>query len=420
MRYRLPWILACLIALLCTMNVRSQELDNFIEYRGTVVDDTTNERLVFANLMVKGTNMSVITNGEGEFLLKVPTSMRQTARVVVAFLGYQPKEIPLTEFDENNQRIGLVASTIALSEINVVLPKNAKELVKKVFDLRKQNNPVEHTIMTAFYRETIKKGRKNASLAEAIVQLYKEPYLSLKSDKISLYKSRKSTDYSRLDTLAVKLQGGPFNALYIDLMKYPEYVFTQETMKWYDFSFGSATTVNDRPVYVVNFNQLPGISEPLFQGKLFIDSNTLALVSAVYSLNLTGKPKVENLFVRKKPLDVTVIPTKAAYRVDYREKNGKWYYGYSNVQLALKIKKKRSWFNKNYSLMSEMAVTDWSINEDKEKLAKRDKMKTTIVISDEASGFSDPAFWGAYNVIEPEKSIEIAIEKIRKQLKRNH
>ena len=33
-----------------------------------------------------------------------------------------------------------------------------------------------------------------------------------------------------------------------------------------------------------------------------------------------------------------------------------------------------------------------------------------------ASGFSDPNFWGAYNIIEPEKSIESAIKKISKQL----
>jgi hypothetical protein len=37
---------------------------------------------------------------------------------------------------------------------------------------------------------------------------------------------------------------------------------------------------------------------------------------------------------------------------------------------------------------------------------------------DKASGFSDPDFWGAYNVIEPEKSIEFAIKKIKKQLKK--
>ena len=36
----------------------------------------------------------------------------------------------------------------------------------------------------------------------------------------------------------------------------------------------------------------------------------------------------------------------------------------------------------------------------------------------QAVGFSDPDFWGQYNIIEPEKSIESAIRKIQRQLRR--
>jgi hypothetical protein len=40
-------------------------------------------------------------------------------------------------------------------------------------------------------------------------------------------------------------------------------------------------------------------------------------------------------------------------------------------------------------------------------------------LEDEAIGFSDPDFWGEYNIIEPEKSIESAIKKIQRQLRRS-
>ena len=46
-------------------------------------------------------------------------------------------------------------------------------------------------------------------------------------------------------------------------------------------------------------------------------------------------------------------------------------------------------------------------------------MKSSIILNDEALGFADPDFWGEYNIIEPEKSIESAIKKIRRQLRRN-
>ena len=169
---------------------------------------------------------------------------------------------------------------------------------------------------------------------------------------------------------------------------------------------------------MVNFKQRADVKRPLYYGKLFISAETFALTSAIYNLNVENKLLSSRLFVKKKPSDVFVYPTQAAYRVDYRVKNGKWYYGYSNVQLTFKVNRKRKLFNTIYSLTSEMAITDWKLNTDNESIKPRERMRPSIIISDEASGFSDPEFWGAYNVIEPEKSIEAAINKIQRQLKK--
>jgi len=386
-------------------------------YSGVVVDSQSDNPLIFASLSVNNTNISTITNTDGEFLLKIPTNI-EDGKVTISFLGYQTKIIPLIEFKKEKNRIKLIASIINLPEVNVILPNSAKALVLTTLKKKKENNLNENVLMTAFYRETIKKRKKNVSLAEAIVNVYKQPYTSLKKDNIKLYKARKSTDYTKLDTLALKLQGGPYNALYIDLMKYPEYMFTTNVIDLYTFSFAPSTTINEKPVYVVNFKQRDEVIEPLYFGKLFIDSKTLALTSAVYSLNVENKELTSKLFVKKKPKDVSVYPTEASYRVDYREKDGKWYYGYSNVQLTFKIKRKGKLFNSVYSLISEMAVTDWKINTENEKVKSKERLRPSIIIADEASGFSDPEFWGAYNVIEPEKSIESAIDKIKRQLKK--
>ena len=391
--------------------------DEYLEYSGVVVDSQTGDPLVFASLSISDTNISTITNTDGEFLLKVPGNSLD-ANISISFLGYLHKTIAIADLKNKKNRIELMATVTQLSEINVKLPSDAKELVKSTLKKKSENNLDQSTLMTAFYRETIKKRRKNVSLAEAIVNVYKQPYTSSRKDYIKLYKARKSTDYTKLDTVALKLQGGPFNALYIDLMKYPEYIFTEDVMDLYKFSFAPSTTINERPVYVVIFKQRNDIQEPLYYGKLYIDSETLALTSAVYNLNVENKELTSRLFVRKKPRNVSVYPTEAAYRVDYREKNGKWYYGYSNAQLTFKINRKGKLFNSVYSLSSEMAVTDWELNTTDESIKFKERLKPSVVISDEASGFSDPEFWGAYNVIEPEKSIESAINKIKKQLKK--
>ncbi len=414
----LLFVLGCLTTLQSFASIQKQTQQSkieYAEYSGVVVDSQSGNPLVFASLTVDNTNISTITNAEGEFLLKVPETIKD-ATITVSFLGYHRKTIALSELKESNNRIALDATVTKLSEIHINLPKDAKTLVLKALSKKSENNLNEHVLMTAFYRETIKKRRKNVSLAEAIVNVYKQPYSSLKRDYIKLYKARKSTDYSKLDTVALKLQGGPFNTLYVDMMKYPEYMFTPENINQYAFSFAPSTTIGERPVYVIAFKQRDDIIEPLYYGKLFIDYKTLALTSAVYNLNVKNKELSEKLFVKRKPKDVKVYPTKASYRVDYREKGGKWYYGYSNVQLTFKVNRKGKLFNSVYSLTSEMAITDWEIDTLNEKVKHKDRLRPSIIISDEASGFSDPEFWGAYNVIEPEKSIESAIDKIRKKL----
>ncbi len=417
----LIWLLALVsipIQDLHAFQVDQQQEMSYTQYKGEVLDSQTNNPLVFANIALEGSNISTVTNTEGKFLLKVPENT-SNANVLVSFLGYKTKIIPLNQMRANKNKIELDVSVTRLAEVNVTIPKSAEKLVRQTLDRKGENYFNDATLMTAFYRETIKKRKRNISLSEAVVNIYKTPYTSSKRDAVQLFKARKSTDYSKLDTVALKLQGGPFNALYVDIMKYPEYIFTSDRISEYRFTFDRSTRINDKLIYVVNFEQLPEITEPLYRGKLFIDADKKILTSAIYSLNITDKYKASKMFVRRKPKNAKVFPNEVAYRVDYREKDGRWYYGYSNVLLEFKVDWDRKLFNSVYSMTAEMAVTDWEKNTKGNFPKSKERIKSTIIMSDEALGFSDPDFWGEYNIIEPEKSIESAIKKIQRQLKRS-
>ncbi|MEM8508297.1 MAG: carboxypeptidase-like regulatory domain-containing protein [Bacteroidota bacterium] len=394
-----------------------QVQENYTEYKGEILQEGSNKPLPLASVSIADTNISTVSNAEGEFLLKVPQSYTNSD-VIVSFLGYENKTIPLAELDKDNNRIYLRISVTQLEGVNINAPKNAESLVREVMSKRGDNYLNDPTVMTAFYRETIKKRRKNVSLSEAVVNIYKTPYYSSKRDAMQLFKARKSTDYSKLDTVALKLQGGPFNTLYVDIMKYPEFIFAEGSIDEYQFTFDRSTYIDNTLIYVISFNQLETIRDPLYRGQLYIDVENKILTSAIYTLNITNKEIAARLFVRKKPAKVDVWPTEVSYRVDYREKKGKWYYGYSNVLMEFKIDWKGKLFNSVYSMAAEMAVTDWKKNTSGEIPKNREKIKKSIILNDEALGFSDPDFWGEYNIIEPEKSIESAIKKIQRQLRR--
>ncbi len=392
---------------------------DYKQYKGEVLDSNSKKPLVFASLSLENSNISSITNVDGKFSLKIPENITN-GMIKISFLGYKTRTINLNQFKTSKNKILLDIAVTELSEISISAPKDAKELVLETLAKKGENYFQEPILMTAFYRESIKKRRKNISLSEAVVNIYKAPYSSVRRDAVELYKARKSTNYSKMDTLALKLQGGPFNALYVDVIKYPEYVFNKEYLKHYVFTFNHSTRINDKLIYVINFKQADNVEDPMYQGKLFIDADKKILISAIYSLNITDKRKAAKMFVRRKPEKALVWPTKIAYRVDYIEKNNKWYYGYSNAMLEFKVDWDYRWFNSVYSMSCEMAVTDWVKNTNKTMPKGKDKLKTSIILGDEADGFSDPDFWGEYNIIEPDKSIESAIKKIKRKLKKRN
>lgn len=385
------------------------------DYRGSVFDSQSQDPLPAAFLVITGTNISTITNSEGEFFLKVPFEHSE-ANVTISHLGFQTKTLPSSFFKSGKVEILLTESTEELSEITIFDIDNPKALVQEMLDKKRENYSLEPIYMKAFYRETIQKGNRNVSLSEAVVNVYKKPYNSFSRDDVSLVKGRKTADYERLDTLALKLRGGPFNTLGLDIMKDPDKMFYQEDLGNYLFEFDTPAKINGRHLYVVNFEDL-NKSMPWYHGKLYIDAKTKALVKADLELNVDNRKAATSMFVKKKPGGTKVYPLSIIYNAEYREQDGKWYFGYGNTQMEFVVNWRRKLFNSRYRINSEMAVTNWLHTKDSMFPKEDNFIKPDVVMADDVSGFADLGFWGNNNIIEPDKSIENAIEKIQKNLK---
>src|SRR5690606_12317897 len=127
------------------------------------------------NLSIEGTNVKTITNSEGTFLLKVPEDFIEK-NVTISLMGYVTKHIPLSELNKEDTIIMLTKSVIELNEVSINTLKNAEQLVREVLNKKGENYSVSPKLMKAFYRETIKQRKRNLSLTEAIVNIYKTPY----------------------------------------------------------------------------------------------------------------------------------------------------------------------------------------------------------------------------------------------------
>lgn len=385
--------------------------------KGEVIDSQTDHPIPLVRIQINDSNISTVSNSEGDFMLKIPQGSTSQF-VTLSALGYNKKVIALADLKASQNTITLDNAPTVLAQVDINTPSSARVLVENMLNLKNKNYNTNKVIMTGFYRETIKRRQRNASLSEAVISIYKEPYTSSKQDAISLIKARKQTDYKKLDTVAFKLQGGPYSALHTDIIKYSEYVFHENNLDKYIFSFEKSTQINNNLVYVVSFKQREDILDALYYGTLYIDAETYALTRAAFKLNIKNREEATRLFVIKKPRKAIVYPTEATYVVHYKNDNHIWQIAYSNITLAFKVKWKNKLFNTRYTLQSEMAITDWKDNTDNTALKNKEKLKTNAILQNEASGFSEPGFWGRYNIIEPEKSIEYAIDKINKEQKK--
>jgi hypothetical protein len=396
---------------------KKNDQQTLLSFKGKVVDSETGNALVFASVAVKETNVATITNIDGEFLIKI-TETQTSRNLEVTYLGYKNKVVPLTELrvDGYKNMIELTPAPIPIREI-IVKPIDPEAIVKNAISKIGKNYVDEPNLMTAFYRETIRKNRTYVSIGEAVVEIFKAPYNNdLRFDGARIYKGRKGSDVEKMDTVLFKLQGGPVSVLQLDLAKNTESVLTMDAMKYYDYSLSTVVEINEKPHYVITFRQKPSVDMPLFLGTLYIETSTYAITEAEFGFNMEDKDAVSSIFIKKKPLGMQVTPEIATYRVKYREQDGKWYFAYSRAEVKFKVNWKKRLFNTYYTTMSEIAVTDRT-NEEVIKFAGKEKLRYNDIFSEQVEAFTDPEFWGDYNVIEPDQSIESAIRRLSRKLK---
>ncbi|MFP4488472.1 MAG: carboxypeptidase-like regulatory domain-containing protein [Bacteroidales bacterium] len=392
--------------------VNVQDQQTYLTVKGKVVDDETGEPLIFATIAVKGTNIATVSNIDGEFLLKINEKL-DNPYIEVMYIGYMNKEIPLANLStgDNGNVIDMRPAVIPIAEV-VVKPITGEEVIEEVIRNVGNNYPDEPNLMTAFYRETIKKNRNYVSIAEAVVEVFKAPYNNdFRFDAARIYKGRKNIETSKIDTVLFRLQGGPATSLQLDIVKNPWSILTSDAMESYDYTLENIVVIDEKPHYVIEFSQVENMEIPLFQGKLFVDIDNYAVTEAEFSINLEDKDRAASIFVRKKPLGMKVTPESTSYRVKFRESDGLYHFAYARAEVEFKVNWDKKLFNKTYITMSEIAITDRT-EEEVIKFASRERIRKGDIFTEELSAFSDPDFWGNYNVIEPDQSIESAINKL--------
>lgn len=382
-------------------------------YKGELKDAKTKENLVFATIAVENENTATISNSDGEFILKIKKDSK-AKNIIVTHLGYENLVFPIKNLKPDRNELLLDQAVLTLGEITV-FPDSPEYLIRMLLDKVRENYGSKAYNMTGFYREYVKKRSRYISLSEAVVNIYKSSYTGLLIDQVQIYKGRKGSDVRKADTLMFKLQGGPATTMLLDVIKNPTVILDKDLIQYYDFSITNMIKIGSRLNYVIDFRQKEGLDFPLYNGKYYVDITNLALTAADFSLNINNPVLATRMFLRKKPLGAKVTPITANYSVKYREQDGEWFFNYAKGEVQFKVDWDKKLFNSNFTIMSEIAITDRD-EEGSIRFKNKDQFKRNEILSEQIDAFADEDYWGEYNLIEPDQAIEVAIRRIKRLL----
>jgi len=409
-------LLAILFLSFIAVPVGAQNDEPVTTIRGKIIDQKTEKPLVFASILIVNSGVGTVSNNEGEFILKVPLSL-QANTIKFSFMGYKSVIYKLIDLKTENNLISMSLETINIKDV-IIRANDPISLIRRAIENVPDNYGTSPYLCTAFYRESIMQNKQYAGVAEAVLSIYKSSYNSqVSSDRIKVYKGRKSQDIRRMDTLIFKLQGGHYVAMLLDLAKNPETFMQEEYFNNYIYQPVTTTNIEGRETYVIEFAQKREVEDAFYEGRIYLDVNSLAIRKSEFWISPKGLPFADRYLVKRKPADTKVKTASAYYSVDYREINGRWTLNHVRYEVKFKVDRKHQWFSKVYTSTVDLAITDKdTVNVTKFKLSE--SLKPNRIFTDHVSDYYDENFWGTYNIIKPEEPIEDAIKRISKRIKK--
>lgn len=386
---------------------------SLLKISGVIANSKNNKPIPYANVFLPGQSNGTIANSEGAFELVLPANA-DIDSLVISSIGYDQETITASNFLLGPVEIKLDPQVLLIREV-VVHPENPMELIHGLLENKHENYSNKPAMFSAFFREASRQNEAYISLSEAIIDIYKTSYDTEENDLIRLIKGRRGSNIQEAELVNLVVEGGLFNNLQLDLMKYGVSFLDPEYFNSYEYSILKMISYNDRPTYVIGFRFKANIEYPGFDGKLYLDKNSLALVRAEFHLSEESLNLAYSLLVKKVPPAYRIRPRYGNYQVEYRFYDGNWNLSYARSEVALKMRKKRQ-ANKDgflcqFVTSSEFVITG-KATEGFEKIKYRDASKPSDILYEQISE-TDLEFWGNETVILPDEPLNETIKKLR-------
>lgn len=382
---------------------------SIIVLKGQIFEADTKMPLPYVNIGVQNKSLGTISNENGYFILKLPSSLKSDT-IIISFIGFMSQYIPIENL-EYDTKIELKSKIIPLQEI-VIRSTDPKGLVRHAIRSKKENYSSNACILRCFYREIMTRNNKYKLYTEGLIDVYKSPYRpTLFNDQIKLLKKRTFSDVISEDTVQFKLQGGLKSSLELDLIKHPLNFLQLQTLNLYIYKLRDIVSYNGRLLYQIEFSPFVDAKNPVFEGNIFIDVRNLAIVKLQFNYTNKSLRKHKDAFILRKSRFIKVNLTKAEYEISYKNLNGKYYINRIYGKLSLKVKKRNKFLASNFETSFELVTTDIQLD-NIERFRRKESLKLNKIFSEMSTDYNS-AFWSKHNFIMPEKDLSKALGRFK-------
>ncbi len=381
----------------------------FFEIRGRVLDKKDGLPLPFSSIYIKGKSIGTISNEEGEFLLKL-SSPEIGETLIISSIGYKDFTSPVSALVNTIADYSLKPDVVSIQEV-IIRKMDPVSLLKNANGSIDQNYPQHPAVLTSFYRESIKRGNRYLTVSEAVLENFKSSYTGVGTDQVKILKGRKSDDLSRQDTIMLRLKAGLGTMLLLDVVQNRPEFLKQEFLNEYNFKLADIVIDEGRDNYAVEFAPKPG-SDAIYSGRIIIDIRDMAFRWVEFYVSPERLAQATKLFIVKKPGNLVVRVLNAHYKIAFRKSGSKYYLNLIRAETEFRIRNKRQITGSTYSTKLEMAVTAIDTL-DADRFPQRQTARLNEFFSDQVGNY-DETFWGEYNFVTPEESLEHAIIKLQR------
>ncbi len=371
--------------------------------QGKILDTKKGRPIKYATISVYRKPIGTISNFDGEFILKIhPDNILDT--IIVSCMGFKQLIMPAYKILDDDIFF-MEPISIRIKEIKVTAT-TPHELLKHIRENYSKNYSANPKLMTAFYRETVQQDNSYINVSEAVMEILKAPYNTLRNDVIRLVKGRKSRDVEPFQWISFKLQGGPFTITKLDVVKTMERFIDKDFEELYKYNISKVIWYKNEPVYVLKFEAISDLVFPAFVGEIYVHRETFAIVHAKFKLNKNSLHEAETTMIRKKPRGVKAKPSFVQYTVNYQHFQGKWQLATAQASVKIKIKNKRDKINSEFHSISDLLITNIQPT-DLKRFTKNEALSRRDVFVEMINEF-DEQYWENYNIIKPNEDLRKA------------